>query len=72
MEFNHQKQAYEPTIEDFNKCIKENQTLKNRWQELKDLLMLFYTVSKTSGINGFEVYNAILDKMEELEKEGSE
>lgn len=45
----------------------ENQELKDRWQELKDLLMLFYTVGKTSGANGFEVYNAILDKIQELE-----
>lgn len=61
------------SLNELETCIvdlkQENQALKDRWQELKDLLMLFYTVGKTSGVNGFEVYNAILDKMQELEKQ---
>lgn len=61
------------SLDELENCIvglkQENQALKNRWQELKDLLMLFYTVGKTSGVNGFEVYNDILDKMQGFENE---
>lgn len=45
----------------------ENQQLKDRWQKLKDDLMLFYTVGNTSGSYGYNVYKFIFDKMEELE-----
>lgn len=54
-----------------NKRIKEleeeNQQLKDRWQKLKDDLMLFYTVGSTSGSYGYNIYKSIFDKMEELE-----
>lgn len=68
MEFNHQTQEYEPTKADFDKCIRENQALKDRWDKLKDDLMLYYTVGSTSGSYGYDVYKAIFDKMQELEK----
>ena len=49
------------------KLKQENQQLKDRWQKLKDDLMLFYTVGNTSGSYGYNVYKSIFDKMEELE-----
>ena len=51
------------------KLEQENQSLKDRWQNLKDDLMLYYTVGETSGIYGYDVYKAIFDKMQELEKD---
>ena len=49
------------------KLRQENQQLKDRWQKLKDDLMLLYTVGGTSGFYGYNVYKSIFDKMEELE-----
>ena len=49
------------------KLRQENQQLKDRWQKLKDDLMLFYTVGSASGSYGYNVYKSIFDKMEELE-----
>lgn len=49
------------------KLKQENQQLKDRWQKLKDDLMLLYTVGSISGSCGYNVYKSIFDKMEELE-----
>lgn len=45
----------------------ENQQLKDRWQKLKDDLILFYTVGSTSGSYGYNVYKSIFDRMKEFE-----
>ena len=50
---------------------KENQALKDRWQKLKDDLMLYYTVGSTSGAYGYDVYKTIFNKMQELENGGN-
>ena len=54
---------------EMEKLRQENQQLKDRWQKLKDDLMLFYTIGGTSGSYGYNVYKSIFDKMEELGKE---
>lgn len=62
---------YKSYNEKFNRVLelaKENQALKDRWQQLKDDLMLYYTVGSTSGAYGYDVYKTIFNKMQELEK----
>lgn len=49
------------------KNLKEIQTLKDRWEKLKEYLM--YTLEEKQSSPKYYKFNNVLDKMQELEKE---
>lgn len=54
--------------EEFQKELNNHAIYKLLWNDLKEKLKLFYTFGKATNSNGFQVYNAILDTMQELEE----
>lgn len=62
------------SLDEIETCIvdlnKENQTLKDRWQKLKEWLM--YTLEEKQSSPKYYKFNNVLDKMQELESADGE